>query len=327
VFVTSDFPSENPRIQTRNYSYTSTLALIRGMNKLRIILIFTIVFLSCKSETEKTKIQFLTEIIPNDIPIEFKQDLIPQNKLIHKGIFSPDLQEYYYTISDKKFKKFEVFVIEKNKDNWSTPKKAFFNSEYNEHGMSFSPIGNALYFSSTRPVNIDGIVQTWHIWKSDKVNGKWTEPVFVDIPNLRDKLVSHPTITNSGTLYFHSSNLDYSEMDIYQSKKVNGQFNEAEKVSISMNSKAGKCTPYISPKEDYLIFASIGKQLDLMISFSDGVGGWTNTKKLNDKINHLGQGNPYVTADNKFLFFTTGEHLEKKWKVNWVNIESEIKNN
>jgi hypothetical protein len=33
VFVTSDFPSENPRIQTRNYSYTSTLAFIVGMKK------------------------------------------------------------------------------------------------------------------------------------------------------------------------------------------------------------------------------------------------------------------------------------------------------
>ncbi len=28
MFVTSDFPAENPRIQTRNYSYTSTLGLM-----------------------------------------------------------------------------------------------------------------------------------------------------------------------------------------------------------------------------------------------------------------------------------------------------------
>jgi len=29
MFATSDFPSENPRIQTRNYSYTNTLAIIK----------------------------------------------------------------------------------------------------------------------------------------------------------------------------------------------------------------------------------------------------------------------------------------------------------
>ena len=270
--------------------------------------------------------KFLINKIPNNSPIEFKQDLVPYNKLIHKGIFSPNMDEYYYTISDKKFEQFDVYVIKKSNGTWPKPSKAFFNSKYNEHGMNFSPNGNTLYFSSTRPVDIDGVLSTWHIWKSDKVKGKWNKPIFVDIPNLRNKLVSHPIITHSGTLYFHSSNLDYSEMDIYHSKQVNGKFEYAEKTSISLNSKTGKCTPYVSPKEDYLIFASIGNQLDLMISFNDGNGKWINTKKLNNKINDIGQGNPYVTPDNKYLFFTTG-NAENEWSVKWVDIESELKNN
>jgi Tol biopolymer transport system component len=297
------------------------------MNKLKIILLFTIIVLSCKNENDNTKIQFLTDEIPSNIPFEFKQNIVPENKLIHKGIFSPDLKEYYYTISDKSFEKFEVFVIKKNSGNWSEPKKAFFSSKYDEHGMSFSPDGNSIYFSSTRPTNIEGVFETWHIWKSEKINGEWKEPIFVDIPNLRKKLVSHPTITNSGTLYFHTSNLDYTEMDIYHSKEVNDKFEDAKKTTIWMNSETGKCTPYVSPKEDYLIFASIGNQLDLMISFSNGNGEWINTKKLNKEINNTGQGNPYVTPDNKFLFFTTGEHLKTNWRVNWVDIESELKNN
>ncbi|WP_432412492.1 hypothetical protein [Rasiella sp. SM2506] len=271
--------------------------------------------------------QFLNEEIPNNIPLEFKQNIVPKNKIIHKGIFSPDLKEYYYTISDNDFKNFEVFAVKNTNGIWSNPKKAFFSNTYNEHGMSFSPDGTSIYFSSTRPTNVEGVSETWHIWKSDKVNGAWKEPIFVDIPNLRNKLVSHPTITNSGTLYFHTSNLDYSEMDIYQSKEVKGKFEDAQKTSISMNIEIGKCTPFVSPKEDYLIFASIGNELDLMISYTNGKGGWIHTRKLNDKINNKGQGNPYVTPNNKFLFFTTGEHLDKEWKVKWVHIESEINNN
>jgi Tol biopolymer transport system component len=271
--------------------------------------------------------RFLTEKIPFDTPIEFKGNLTPNDKLIHKGIFSPDLEEYYYTLSDTDFEQFDVYMIKKLNGIWSNPQKAFFNSEYSEHGMAFSPDGNSLYFSSTRPTNIKGVLETWHIWKSNKVNGRWSEPKFVDIPNLRSKLVSHPTITNTGTMYFHVSNLDYGEMDIYYSKMVSDKFEDAEKTSISMNSNNGKCTPYVSPKEDYLIFASIGSQLDLMISFNDGIGGWTNTKSLNEKINDNGQGNPYITPDNKFLFFTTGKYQEKNWKVKWVNIESQIKSN
>nr|WP_298994989.1 hypothetical protein [uncultured Allomuricauda sp.] len=295
------------------------------MKKIRIILLFTMVLLSCKTETKNHKIEFLTDNIPNDIPMEFRPDLTPIKRIIHKGTFSPDLKEYYFTISDTDFKNFKVLMIKKKKFKWSEPEEAFFNSKYNEHGMSFSPDGNSVYFSSTRPVNTDGIESTWHIWKSDKVNGEWTEPTFADIPNLRNKLVSHPTITNSGMLYFHSSNLDYSEMDLYQSKKTKDGFEAAERVSISMKAKNGKCTPFISPNGDYIIFASIGNQLDLMISFNDGNGRWSNTRKLSDEINSFGQGNPYVTPNGKFLFFTTGTHDEVNWKVKWVNIESVVK--
>lgn len=297
------------------------------MNKLKIILLFTIVFFSCVNENENIKMKLLVEKVPNDIPIEFKQDIVPENKLIHKGTFSPDLSEYYFTVSDTNFKKFDVLVISKNKGSWSKPKKAFFNSDYGEHGLSFSPDGNSIYFSSTRPRTATNTINSWQIWKSDKVNGVWNKPICVDIPNMRDKIVSHPTITNSGTLYFHSSNLDYSEMDIYYSKKVNNKYKNAERARILLDSNVKKCTPYVSPQGDYLIFASIGDELDLMISYSDGKDKWINTKKLSDKINTKGQGNPYVTPNNKFLFFTTGGYLEKDWKVKWVNIETEIRNN
>lgn len=299
--------------------------LIITMKKFILLLICTIVFMSCKNDFDTSKKIFLTSEIPNKIPISFKQDLVPIDKLIHKGIFSPDLQEYYYTISDKKFEKFDVYMIEKSNRKWSEPKKAFFNSSYSEHGMSFSPDGNTLYFSSTRPTFIDGISDTWHIWKSEKINGKWTTPLFINIPNLKHKLVSHPTCTNSGALYFHASDLDYSNMHIYRSRNLNDEFQEAKKISI--NPETGACTPFVSPNEDYLIFASLGKHLDLMIAFRDGNKKWLQPKKLNDTINHFGQGNPYITPDNKFLFYTSGQPQEENWSIKWVNLESILKNN
>ena len=297
------------------------------MNKLKIIVLVTISFLSCKNDPVNLKTRFLSQEIPKDVPMIFKQDIVPAHRIIHRGIFSPGFEAYYYTLSDKDFQNFDIYVIRKVNNTWSEPEKVFFNTTYNEHGMSFSPDGNSIYFSSTRPVGIDSLPSTWHIWKSDKVNDQWTKPEFVDIPNLRDKLVSHPTITNSGTLYFHSSNLDYSEMDIYRSKQVNGTFQNAEKISISLPEDTGKCTPYVAPNEDFLIFATIGNQLDLQVSFNDGQGNWITTKKLNDTINNLGQGNPYVTPDHQFLFFATGDHHAKKWNIKWVNIASELKIN
>ncbi|MEM8508455.1 MAG: hypothetical protein AAF717_11525 [Bacteroidota bacterium] len=297
------------------------------MNTLKITVVCAISFLNCKNQNEEAKRQFLTEKIPDSVPIVFNNAILPDNTIIHKGIFSPDLKTYYYTVSDKDFTNFDIYYIRKLEREWSAPSTAFFNSVYDDHGMSFAPDGNTVYFSSTRPVPIRSMPQTWHIWKSDKVSGAWTTPVFVDIPNLRDKLVSHPIITNAGSLYFHSSNLDYSEMDIYCAKGVNNTFQKAEKVLIGLVPDVGKCTPYVAPDEDFLVFATIGNQLDLWVSFNDGQGNWTKTKRFSDKINTLGQGNPSITPDKKFLFFTTGAYQEKKWNVKWVNIESELQTN
>ena len=55
--------------------------------------------------------------------------------------------------------------------------------------------------------------------------------------------------------------------------------------------KTNFCTPFFSPNEDFLIFASIGNQLDLMICFNNGDGEWINTKKLDTATNDNGQGN------------------------------------
>lgn len=282
-----------------------------------------LVMFACKNENHKEL--YLVDEIPNDQPIDFKNDLVPRDKIIHRGIFSPDMEEYYFTISDKKYTDFDVLMIRKKDGKWSEPREAFFNSEYSEHGMSFSPDGKTLFFSSTRPVPIDGVPQTWHIWKCKQLNGTWSEPEFVDIPNLRDKLVSHPSAAKSGTIYFHVSNLDYSKMDIYYSKPVNGGYENAEKLKIITDSKTDKATPYISPDEDYLLFGSIGSQIDLMICFNNGNGEWTNVKKLNTEINRSGQGNPHVTPDANFLFFPIGKHLGK-WSMKWVRFKPELFN-
>ncbi|WP_339335027.1 MULTISPECIES: hypothetical protein [unclassified Croceitalea] len=299
---------------------------MRKVKETGFILFLILTLVSCISKENNIEKNYLSDKVPGKIPISFKPELVPKNKIIHKGIFSPDLSHFFYTISDKNFSNFTVYTIRKKNGIWTKPEEAFFNSKYDEHGMSFSPDGNSLYFSSTRPVYIENIASTWHIWKSEKINGEWTTPVYVDIPNLRKKLISHPTISNSRTLYFHSSNLDYSEMEIYSSKLVKGKFQNAEKVPIPLYTDIAKCTPYISPDEKFMIFASIGDQLDLYISYKDSFGNWSKTDRLNGTINTYGQGNPYVTPDDKFLLYTVGRNNGEKWNVKWLNITSELKN-
>ncbi len=278
---------------------------------------------ACDPVIKQSEETFLKEVVPGTRPVVFKKDLVPSDKLIHRGIFNPDLNEYYFTLSDSNFRNFDIFFISELDGDWSKPEKAFFNSKYDDHGMSFSPNGEEIYFSSTRPVNQSDIADTWHIWRCKNINGKWTSPSYVDIPNLRHKLVSHPSITKSGTLYFHSSNLDYSGMDIYYSHQTGNKFSPAGKLQLPMDSSVLRCTPFVSDSGDYLVYAIISTHLDFMITYKNQDGIWQQGVPFSDKINANGQGNPYITPDNRFLFFTAGE-IGEEWFVKWVNIESTL---
>jgi hypothetical protein len=295
---------------------------------LLLILYLGCILSSCENkDAQLEKLKSLSNSkIPDNIPIDFRPDLIKNDQLIHKAILSPDFKQFFFTISDKDFSNFNVKSIQKIGDNWSKPQNAFFNSEFDDHGMCFSPDGNTIYFSSTRIVNNDSIPKTWHIWKTTKIDKKWTAPEFIDIPNLRDKLVSHLSISQNGRLYFHSSNLDYTKMNIYYADQVNGKFQEAKPLFPFKNDLANRCTPFISPQEDYIIYAKIEQQLKLMISYKDDHQNWGKHEELNNIINSNGQGNPYVTSDNKFLFYTTGDFNSSNWKIRWVSTENIIKN-
>ena len=265
---------------------------------------------------------FLVADLPEDRPIVFKPEWVPHDMLLHSGIFSPDLSEFYFTVSDKRFEQFDVYRSRKRGGVWSEPEPAFFNSEHNEHGTSFSPDGKALYFSSTRPTRRPDVAETWHLWRSEMVDGQWSSPVFVDIPNLRDRLVSHGVSAADGTLYFHAGTLDYSELDIYVSKRVGGVYQDAVKLPGAINTSGMECTPFIATDQSYLLFERVPV---LYISFRNQDGEWQAAQPLSPAINTNGRGNPYITPDERFLFFAAGEEPTAEavanWSIYWVSTE------
>jgi len=254
-------------------------------------------------------------VSPNSVPQEFCSHLIPKGKLVHSGILSPDSKQFYFTISDKSFSKFDVMVSEFKAGKWQDPKLAFFNSEFNEHGTSFSADGKLIYFSSTRPVP-GNEVETWKIWRVNLLVEELV-PEYVDIPNLRDKLISHPSLTREGGLYFHAGNHDYSALKIYRCFPHENGFGLAEKLPGRINFGTQHCTPFIAKDGSYLIFESKGT---LYISNRNDKGEWEEATALNEKINKNNRGNPFVTSDQKFLFYASASKDKpfERWQINWV---------
>lgn len=253
-----------------------------------------------------------------NLPEVFLIDLIPDGQLAHAGVFSPDKSHYYLTLSDTAFQRFDILEAIWDGNAWTAMGPAMFNSEFNDHGLGFSADGQELFFSSTRPTGIEGVPNTWHIWRCAKAGDSWSKPTFVAIPGLENKLVSHPSLTKSGRLYFHAGELDYSHLSLYYTDPLNGNFQPAKKVTFSDQSNVMCFTPFVSTNESYLLLAKIidGKEALLVSHNKNNI--WQSPIKLNDAINESNKGNPFVCADEQFLYFASAAQNAETSSENWV---------
>ena len=86
---------------------------------------------------------------------------------------------------------------------------------------------------------------------------------------------------------------------------------------------------FIARDESYIIFIRFDNSSasDLYISFKKDNGNWTNPKKFGDPINTPNPNwecCPYVTNDNKYLFFTRGGNSMSSYYTYWVKIDNVI---
>jgi len=266
---------------------------------------------------------YLGEQSPMDTPLLFKPEIIPEGQLAHAGVFTPDMEEYYCSLSDATFDQFTVVSIRRSGEGWTAPEEAFFNSPRKEHGVHFTIDGQWVYFSSTRPVGNPEAQEFWRIWRSHKTPDGWSEPEPVEIPGMEGRTYSHPSVTRSGRIYFHSYNPDFSDMALFVTEPTEGGFRRAEKVALPGAENVNTLTPYVAPDESYLLYT---RRYDgyyttyITHRFQDG---WQVPKSLGEAVNTDNLGNPFVTPDGRYLFFAAGPWSEdvppRDWVVKWVS--------
>ncbi|MEM8906601.1 MAG: hypothetical protein AAGD05_02040, partial [Bacteroidota bacterium] len=177
-----------------------------------------------------------------------------------------------------------------------------------------------LYFISKQAMDGQGPSKEDHdIWYIEKTTQGWSAPI-----NAGPKINStgneyYISFTEEGTMYF-SSNVNApeerkgSDLDIYYSKFVNGQFQDAVALGTAINTEEYEADVFVDPKEQYLIFCSTRSgsygRGDLYISFKKPDGTWTTSlnmgKTINTKHHELC---PFVSADGKYLFYTSNEDI------------------
>lgn len=160
----------------------------------------------------------------HDGPISFNHDYsiayITRNQII-KGKASKVIKLFLY------------ISVKDDKGNWQVPVSFPYNSqEYSLGHATVNKAGNTMYFASNMPGGVGGV----DIYKSDLINGAWSEPQNLGAPVNTAKNEMFPFVADDGTLYFSSEgHLGMGGLDIFTAIGDNGNFTKVENMGYPLN--------------------------------------------------------------------------------------------
>lgn len=135
-----------------------------------------------------------------------------------------------------------------------------FSGTYHDIEPFFTPDGIHLFFASNRPIYNDTLRSDYNIWFCTKEDNQWVKPTPLDsIINQRgDEFF--PAVTNSGNLYFTSSNrAGIGLEDIFKSEYINGLYEKPVALDSNINSKSYEFNAFVNPEENLIIYSSYGR--------------------------------------------------------------------
>jgi len=217
--------------------------------------------------------------------------------------FSPDGQTVYFCRAGSYW---TICYSKLVKGQWQRPAIAAFSGKYNDTDPFVSPDGKRMFFISNRPINPKELLpqKNYHIWYVDHVSGdKWSDPVHIDgLVNIAANSNYAPSVSKLGTLYFCARGRDDNKgMSSYSAKWLGDHYEAPQRLILLGNEETQD--PFIAPDESYLMFLSGN---DIYFCRKDGLQ-WATAEKLGVQVNN-GDGNssPYVSADGKVLYYSSG---------------------
>ncbi len=226
---------------------------------------------------------------------------------------SPDGNEIIYSLCTYDQSRRCLVSISKTSAGWGNKEVVSFSGVYQDIEPFYAASGNTLFFASDRPLPSDSTRNDYNIWKSERMDGAWSDPV--PLPDLINTTEGeyYPSLSRNGNLYFTATRTDgIGREDIFVSNYVNGSYQQPEVLDSNINSATYEFNAFISPDEDLLIFSSYGRADDLGggdLYFSkkniDGI--WSKAKNMgalinSDKLDYCpfvdyARGNFYFTSD------------------------------
>ncbi len=289
--------------------------------------IIIIGIIGCKTNT--VTLDYFGQTEPETTPVVFGEDLISKRGRFEHGIsFSQDTRELAFGILKEDGVSGDIYYSKKINDDWTNPGPFKPLEKENVFLPYFIPNGKSLLYAQSIP-DTNNLYIT-DIWRIEKINDNWRFPKKIQTPLSSISREANASMTNDGTIYFSSNrncqgNENCYAADLFYSKLVNNEYQSVQEIA-ELNSSGDEESVFISPKETYLLFCSYTDNetfMDLYISYRNSDNNWTTPQMLDSTINSKDwDRRPFVSIDNKFLFFTRlqiGEKGLTESDIYWVN--------
>lgn len=294
---------------------------------LRTILYFIIILLFTSCSQIEDPSDYFGQPYPDSVPTIFAPGVISLEGRLEQGIsFSPDNRELVFGTLGKKNLRGEIFYSKKDNEIWSEPEIFTPLKNISVYLPYFSPNGKSILFSS--PDIDDG--ENTNIWIIEKHKDLWVNPKILNSIINSNYREANASMTNDGVIYFSSNRncngkANCHTADLFCSKMVDKDYKSANVITEFLSANDEESV-FISPNEDYIIFCRYSNDLtavDLYISYRDVKNIWITPTLIDSTINSKDwDRRPFVSFDNKYLFFTRlrieeNELLESN--IYWVN--------
>lgn len=265
-----------------------------------VLFIFTTTFSAIGYSLDKSPAienRYFDETPPSLIPIPFTPNIPSADGEFEGGIFSPDMQEFYFTTLIGEKKKRAFFMVHYENNQWGKAVETDFELPM------FSVDGTNMYIGKNY---------------REKTQTGWS--VSMPMGEFLKEQAHGLSVSSNGTFYFPffkkedsgRGNLGYSRIE-------KGQYQAPVKLADHINQGEYIAHPHIAPDESYLMWDveredNLGSsQPDIYISFRESDGLWGSAINMGSKINTaIYEQSPRLSPDRKYLFFIRGEFKKHK---------------